>query len=198
MVVRLYDGPLMGINHARSAHAALNEARLVLAARPGRRRSSELVAQFETLVRSIFEDLNVVRERVASAECQRRAREGREPAQGLVGCRAEDSEAVARRATEIPTSFVAGAAGRPSRWHRSMISSSSSRPTDMIIASRPRQPLQSARTTMLSIAVGTVADRVDHRACILVLDEPADFRRGAGRRTRGGRQLRRRDHGPPQ
>ena len=30
LVVRLYDGPLMGINHARSAHAALNEARLVL------------------------------------------------------------------------------------------------------------------------------------------------------------------------
>ena len=28
-VVRLYDGPLMGINHARSAHAGLNEARLV-------------------------------------------------------------------------------------------------------------------------------------------------------------------------
>ena len=30
LVVRLYDGPLMGINHARSAHAALNEARLVI------------------------------------------------------------------------------------------------------------------------------------------------------------------------
>jgi len=30
LVVRLYDGPLMGINHARAAHAALNEARLIL------------------------------------------------------------------------------------------------------------------------------------------------------------------------
>ena len=30
LVVRLYDGPLMGINHARSAHAALNEARLLM------------------------------------------------------------------------------------------------------------------------------------------------------------------------
>ena len=30
LVVHLYDGPLMGINHARSAHAALNEARLVV------------------------------------------------------------------------------------------------------------------------------------------------------------------------
>ncbi len=30
LVVRLYDGPLMGINHARSAHAALNAARLFM------------------------------------------------------------------------------------------------------------------------------------------------------------------------
>ena len=30
LVVRLYDGPLMGINHARSAHASLNEARLIM------------------------------------------------------------------------------------------------------------------------------------------------------------------------
>src|SRR5262245_65819595 len=30
LVVRLYDGPLMGINHARSAHAALNEAQLLM------------------------------------------------------------------------------------------------------------------------------------------------------------------------
>ena len=30
LVVRLYDGPLMAINHARSAHAALNEARLLM------------------------------------------------------------------------------------------------------------------------------------------------------------------------
>ena len=32
LVVRLYDGPLMAINHARSAHAALNEARLLMQA----------------------------------------------------------------------------------------------------------------------------------------------------------------------
>ena len=30
LVVRLYDGPLMGINHARSAYAAMNEAQLVM------------------------------------------------------------------------------------------------------------------------------------------------------------------------
>ena len=30
LVVRLYDGPLMGINYARSALAAMNEARLLV------------------------------------------------------------------------------------------------------------------------------------------------------------------------
>src|ERR1700722_11356520 len=30
MVVRLYDGPLMGINYARSALASMNEARLLV------------------------------------------------------------------------------------------------------------------------------------------------------------------------
>ena len=37
LVVRLYDGPLMAINHARSAHAVLNEARIVLRTEPCRR-----------------------------------------------------------------------------------------------------------------------------------------------------------------
>jgi hypothetical protein len=32
LVVRLYDGPLMGINHARSADATLSEARILAAA----------------------------------------------------------------------------------------------------------------------------------------------------------------------
>ena len=36
LVVQLYDGPLMGINHARSAHAALNEARLIMQREPQR------------------------------------------------------------------------------------------------------------------------------------------------------------------
>ena len=63
LVVRLYDGPLMGINHARSAHAALHEARLVLARGLTAGSSPEMVAKFEALVRGSLEDLNVVRER---------------------------------------------------------------------------------------------------------------------------------------
>src|SRR5215469_15316779 len=63
LVVRLYDGPLMAINHARSAHAALNEARqqnLSGSASPGS------VAKLEKRIANIFEDLNVVRDRVHS------------------------------------------------------------------------------------------------------------------------------------
>ena len=36
-VVRLYDGPLMGINHARSAHAGLERGASHHAAQPDRR-----------------------------------------------------------------------------------------------------------------------------------------------------------------
>jgi methyl-accepting chemotaxis protein len=66
LVVRLYDGPLMGINHARSAHAGLNEARLVVLRSLSEGASNETVAKFEKLLGNVFEDLKVVRERVQS------------------------------------------------------------------------------------------------------------------------------------
>src|ERR1700732_194099 len=64
LVTRLYDGPLMGINHAGSAHAELNEARLVMQGALTEGASSEVVAKFEKLIGGIFEDLNIGRERV--------------------------------------------------------------------------------------------------------------------------------------
>ncbi len=67
LVVRLYDGPLMGINHARAAHAALNEARLVLMQAQTTEVTSEAATRFEKLMKGVFEDLGVVRERVQSA-----------------------------------------------------------------------------------------------------------------------------------
>jgi methyl-accepting chemotaxis protein len=66
LVVQLYDGPLMGINHARAAHAELNEARLVLLQGQSVEASSETAAKFEKLVQGIFEDLGVVRDRIQS------------------------------------------------------------------------------------------------------------------------------------
>jgi diguanylate cyclase (GGDEF)-like protein len=64
LVVRLYDGPLMGINHARSAHAALNQARLLIAPGLGDGLPTEGVVEFRALLNEIAADLAIVRERV--------------------------------------------------------------------------------------------------------------------------------------
>jgi methyl-accepting chemotaxis protein len=64
LVVRLYDGPLMGINHARSAHAALNSARLLMQAGLSAGAPKETVEKIEKLVAGITDDLKVVRDRV--------------------------------------------------------------------------------------------------------------------------------------
>src|SRR5437764_4934067 len=65
-VVRLYDGPLMGINHARSAHAGLNEARLLMYRSAVEGSSKEAVTKFEKLIKNVNEDIAVVRDRVRS------------------------------------------------------------------------------------------------------------------------------------
>ena len=64
IVMRLYDGPLMGINHARSAHATLNEARILVHRGFSEGGSNETVVKFEKLLGDVFADMNVVRERV--------------------------------------------------------------------------------------------------------------------------------------
>jgi methyl-accepting chemotaxis protein len=68
LVVRLYDGPLMGINHARSAHAALNEARLLMQAGLNDGSTKESVTKFEKLVAGIADDIKVVRDRVTTKD----------------------------------------------------------------------------------------------------------------------------------
>ena len=67
LVVQLYDGPLMGINHARAAHAALNEARLIVQQGESVEASGDAAAKFEKLVKNISEDLAVVRDRIQAA-----------------------------------------------------------------------------------------------------------------------------------
>ena len=68
LVVRLYDGPLMGINHARSAHAALNAARLLMQSGLSDGATKEAVGKFEKLVSEIADDLKVVRDRVKTKD----------------------------------------------------------------------------------------------------------------------------------
>src|SRR3954463_7963095 len=66
LVVRLYDGPLMGINHARSAHAGLVEARLVAQRSLVEGSSPAEVSKIEKLIGNALEDMNIVRDRVQS------------------------------------------------------------------------------------------------------------------------------------
>src|ERR1700760_4776646 len=70
LVVRLYDGPLMGINHARSAHAGPNAARLEMsrATSFGESAPKDAVPKIEKLVSGVLEHLDVVRERVDNAD----------------------------------------------------------------------------------------------------------------------------------
>ena len=64
LVVHLYDGPLMGINHARAAHASLNEARLLLQRPRTEADAKETTVTFAKLLEEIAFDLKIVRERV--------------------------------------------------------------------------------------------------------------------------------------
>src|SRR3712207_6386403 len=82
LVVRLYDGPLMGINHARSAHAALNEARLLMdqALTPAAGAPKDAATKLDKVVKNILEDLDVVRDRAAKDE----VKAAREKAESLI------------------------------------------------------------------------------------------------------------------
>jgi methyl-accepting chemotaxis protein len=68
MVVRLYDGPLMAINYARSALAAMNEARLLVHRSQNAGATKDMLTRLEKLIGSISDDLKVVRERVDSRD----------------------------------------------------------------------------------------------------------------------------------
>ncbi|MGA2125810.1 MAG: EAL domain-containing protein, partial [Xanthobacteraceae bacterium] len=63
-----YDGPLMGINHARLAHAELNAARLLRRTDLSERTSAGTVVQFHGLLADIAADLGVVRDRVKTED----------------------------------------------------------------------------------------------------------------------------------
>jgi methyl-accepting chemotaxis protein len=153
-VVRLYDGPLMGINHARSAHAGLNEARLVMQRSLTDGANSEGVARFEKLVRTISEDLSVVRDRVQSAGVKT-AREKAEA--GLRGW-SEAGLKILKPApgglTEIPTTFLLTRQGDEAVAALDDL-------VELVAAygfdyrTEAEASVAAARTAMLGIAIGT-------------------------------------------
>jgi diguanylate cyclase (GGDEF)-like protein len=68
LVVRLYDGPFMAINHARSADATMNEARLLVTFDAGDDVPDQTVREFHAKLADIAEDLKTVRERAESLD----------------------------------------------------------------------------------------------------------------------------------
>ncbi len=154
LVIRLYDGPLMGINHARAAHAALHEARLVLQRNLLAGSSGEQVKKFEDLVRSSFEDLKVVRERTSSPNVTN----VREKVEGQLKEWSSGSLKILKSSaggtTEIPTSFLLAQQG-------DRLMTSIDDLVELVAAygyeyrTEAEAAVNSARTTMVSVAVGT-------------------------------------------
>jgi methyl-accepting chemotaxis protein len=106
LVVRLYDGPLMGINHARAAHASLNEARLILQQGQSVGASKETVAKFEMLVRGIFEDLGVVHERIQAANVNATREQAEHRVRDWSDAALKILKPSAGGLTELPTTFA--------------------------------------------------------------------------------------------
>jgi methyl-accepting chemotaxis protein len=111
LVVRLYDGPLMGINHARSAHAALNEARLIMQRGLSEGTSGESVLKFEKLVGNIAEDLDVVRDRVRSAHVSAAREKVESKLRDWSNAGLKILKQQSGGLTEIPTTFVVAQLG---------------------------------------------------------------------------------------
>ena len=154
LVVRLYDGPLMGINHARSAHASLNEARLMMQRGLVEGAPVENVARFEKLLGSIFEDLKIVRERVQSPN----AKAPLEQAEGRVRSWSDQGlkilKPVSGGLTEIPTQFALTQKGDEAvAALDDLVETVAAFGFDY--RTEAEASVAEARTTMLGIAIGT-------------------------------------------
>ena len=106
LVVRLYDGPTMGINYAGSAHASLNEARRLVQRSLIDGVPKESVAKFEKLIAGVIDDLKIVRERVDNKDVA--AALGRAEAGVRAWSEAELTILKPRAGglTELPTAFA--------------------------------------------------------------------------------------------
>ena len=154
LVVRLYDGPLMGINHARSAHASLNEARLIMQQGLVEGASAETVARLEKLRGGIFEDLKVVRDRVQSPN----AGKALEQAESRIRTWSDEGlkilKSVSGGLTEIPTNFSLAKKGDEAvAALDDLVETVAAFGFDY--RTEAEATVAAARTTMLGIAVGT-------------------------------------------
>jgi methyl-accepting chemotaxis protein len=155
LVVRLYDGPLMGINHARSAHAGLNGARLIVQRSLGGSVSAGAVVNFEKLIGNIFEDLNVVRDRVRSPTVDAAREKAESKIREWSGSVLKILKRMPGGVTELPTAFSVGQQGDDAIAAVDDL-------VEMVAAygydyrTEAEGAVAASRATMLGIAVGTV------------------------------------------
>jgi methyl-accepting chemotaxis protein len=155
LVVRLYDGPLMGINHARSAHAGLNEARLIVQRSFGGSVSTGSVAKFEKLIGNILEDLNVVRDRVSSPTVGATREKAESRIREWSGAVLKILKPSPGGVIEIPTAFSVARDGDDA-------SAAIDDLVEMVAAygydyrTEAEAAVAASRATMLGIAIGTV------------------------------------------
>ena len=154
LVVRLYDGPLMGINHARSAHAALNEARLLMYRSFVEGASKDAVTKFEKLVRGVNEDIAVVRDRVSSANVAKAREKVESRLKEWSGSVLTIIKPAAGGQAEIPASFVVMQQGDE-------VIAAVDDLVEMVAAygfeyrTEAESAVAASRTTMVALAIGT-------------------------------------------
>ena len=155
LVVRLYDGPLMGINHARSAHAALNDARLIHQQSLSKGVSSGAVAKFEKLVGTIIEDLNVVRDRIHSQSVGAAREKAEQRVRAWSGSVLKTLKPQSGGATELPTSIVIAQQGDEAiAAIDDLVETVAAFGYDY--RTEAEAAVAMSRTTMFGIAIGTV------------------------------------------
>ena len=155
LVVRLYDGPLMGINHARSAHAALNEARLIMQQSLSEGTHGEKVAKFEKLLGGVLEDLNIVRDRMQNPNVKAAREQAEVRIRDWSNAGLKILKPTAGGLTAIPTTFSITKQGNDAAAAVDDL-------VEMVAANgfdyrtEAETTVAAMRTTMLGIAIGTV------------------------------------------
>jgi diguanylate cyclase (GGDEF)-like protein len=154
LVIRLYDGPLMGINHARSAHAKLNEARLLITPDLADDVGVETLEKFRMLTAGMASDFEIVRQRVENdaviaslAKAEERVRDWANTALQLI-------QPTPGGLSMVPASFLL--------THKSNVAAAALDDLVETVAAygfeyrmQAEAAVASARATLLTLAIGT-------------------------------------------
>ena len=140
------------------------------------------------LIRNIFEDLSVVRDRVQSASVKTAREKAEAGLRGWSGAGLKILKPAPGGLTEIPTTFSLMQQGDEAVAALDDL-------VELVAAygfdyrTEAEASVAEARTAMLGIAAGTAFVGIHYRNSLRLFAQQADLRCGAHRRTRGGRQF---------